>query len=648
MSQGAFSVTAKFLFTLLCSILAGFLGFVFCSQVVRLESEFAIYGASIVFGTFVFIILQTIQSQSEGNVERGEILIPEWLAKFRAWWATRNDPYKFFWGGLHIPSASGNLGMVAVGAPSSGKTVSIRLFLQSVLPLVGAVPDHRALIYDAKNEMMPILAGMEIDTHPQNGLVKILNPYDTRSYYWEMWRDITDIKISAEMALLVVPINPQAKEPVWDNRARSIIDGILQSFILTNKKWTLRDLCAATLTKERIESVLAACPSTKSLIASKLEYGKSSDSVLFTLQSSMEKYHGIAALWDSMPEERGISFDDWLNNQNGSILLLGQARDGTPLGDINKLMVARIGQLISKQSDLPSRRTWIVIDELRQCGRLDLSEIATTGRGRGASLVLGYQDNNGLRDAYGADGAKELLGMCQHKAVFRLSSESTAEEAAKEIGKQDVKDDNGQVRTRFAVLPSELTSIAHIPETNKRNGLTGYYKSTAIGAYKLKINGRKLFSEMLAPINQNVAGIMHVNPNDFPFEDWTDSDLARLGYIAMQTDTTQPPPTAPDEEQFYNEDGTPWEPPDYDFSDFNWEGGKSETSFKDIFADIYGKESAEENTSGEQPPQTKAKNPTPKAKPDDDDPLSGIGRRGKKAKRPFTDDEFEKGVQDRG
>jgi len=648
MSQGAFSITAKLFLSVFCGLLAGFLGFVFFSQVVRLESEFGRYGASIVFGAFVFIVFQTIQSQSRGDVERGETLIPEWLAKFRSWWKTRNDPYKFFWGGLHLPFASGNLGLVAVGAPSSGKTVSIRLFLQSVLPLVGKVADHRALIYDAKSEIMPILSGMGIDTHPQNGMVKILNPYDVRSYYWEMWRDIADIRVSADIALLLIPVNPESRDPVWDTRARELLCAVLDAFILTKKQWSLRDLCAATMTRERIKEVLESCPSTKALIPVMLkEDDKPTDSVIFTLQGAMGKYRGIAALWDSMPEERGISLTDWLNNPNGSILILGQAEDGTPLGNINKLMIARIGQLIKFQRDSSTRRTWIVIDELRQCGRLDLSAIATMGRGKGACLVIGYQDDEGLQDAYGKNGAKELLGMCQHKAVFRLSSDTTAKSAAEKFGTQDVIDDKGQERTRYTVSSSEFMTINHIPETNIKNGLTGYYKSAALGAYKLKINGQKLFYGMLSPIDQNVEGIIYVNVNDFPFEDWTDSDLTRLGYVVTQSNTAQTPPIDPNDYNF-SEGEQEFKPhTQFDFSGFNWESKNSGESFRDIFADLFGTESAEENTSAKQPPQSKANEPKPKPKatPDDDDPLGGIK---KKAKKPFTDDEFEKGVQDRG
>ena len=650
MSQGAFSITGKLFLSVFGALLAGFLAFVFFSQIVRLESEFATYGASIVFGAFIFIVVQAIQSQSAGDVERGETLIPEWQAKFRSWWKTRNDPFKFFWGGLYLPFASGNLGLVAVGAPSSGKTVSIRLFLQSVLPFVGVVPDHRALIYDAKSEIMPILSGMGIDTHPQNGLVKILNPYDVRSYYWEMWRDIADINVSASLALLLIPVNSQARDPVWDTRARSLLHSVIDAFIHTKKEWSFRDLCAATMTKERMKEVLESCPQTKHIVASKLRDDKATDSVVFTLQGAMEKYHGIAALWDSMPEERGISLTDWLNNPIGSILILGQAEDGTPLGDINKLMIARIGQLIKFQRDSSTRRTWIVIDELRQCGRLDLSAIATMGRGKGACLVVGYQDDDGLIDAYGKNGAQELLGMCQHKAVFRLSSDTTAKSAAEKFGTQDVKDDNGQERTRYAVSSSEFMTVNEIPETNIKNGLTGYYKSAAIGAYKLTINGQKLFYRMLAPIDQNVEAISYVNVNDFPFEDWTDADLARLGYIVMSPNTAQTPPINPDDYDF-SEDEQGFPPPDtnFDFSGFTWDGNNNPGgSWRDIFPVLFDKEPAEENTSDEQPPpQSKASEPTPKAesKSDDDDPLSAHKKRGKR-KRPFTDDEFEKGVQE--
>jgi hypothetical protein len=176
-------------------------------------------------------------------------------------------------------------------------------------------------------------------------------------------------------------------------------------------------------------------------------------------------------------------------------------------------------------------------------------------------------------------------------------------------------------------------SINHIPETDLENGLTGYYKSAAIGAYKLTINGQKLFYGMLLPKDENIEAIRYINPNDFPFKDWKYSDLTRLGY----------------EEQLYNEDGTPWEPSDFDFSGFTSKGNNFGRGFREIFDDLFCEKSAEENPSAKPPPQSKASDPTPNAKPDDNDPFGGIGRKGKKAKGKdkgtFTKEDLEKSIQ---
>ncbi|MGV2342203.1 MAG UNVERIFIED_CONTAM: type IV secretion system DNA-binding domain-containing protein [Planctomycetaceae bacterium] len=46
---------------------------------------------------------------------------------------------------------------LAVGTTGSGKTVVMRLLMQSVLPEIGSGNDVRAVIYDAKQDMMSIL-----------------------------------------------------------------------------------------------------------------------------------------------------------------------------------------------------------------------------------------------------------------------------------------------------------------------------------------------------------------------------------------------------------------------------------------------------------------------------------------------------------
>jgi hypothetical protein len=281
--------------------------------------------------------------------------------------------------------------------------------------------------------------------------------------------------------------------------------------------------------------VLGSYPHTKLVIETQLDKGTATEGVIFQLQSSMERFQGIAAIWDSLATKgRGVSLTEWLEEEAGSILILGAAEEGTPLGDINKLIISRLGQLIkSTRREVETRRTWIVVDELRQCGRLDLMPIGNMGRGFGASLVIGYQDHEGLRGVYKGGAADELLGMCQHKAILRLESKETADWAANRFGTQEVRED-GQSKIKPVVLDSQLMSLREIPNTTKKNGLTGFYKSAAIGAYRLTIKGLDLCS-----IDKTVEGIIDINPNDFPFIDWDETELKQF---ATEEQKQLPPP----------------------------------------------------------------------------------------------------------
>lgn len=474
------------------------------------------------------VVASIVKNSKEALYQRGENLIHPYQAKLLSIWKTRSDQYPFFWGGLWLPFSTGVKGMVAVGSPGSGKTITIRLFLQSVIHLVGQVPDHRAIIYDAKQDMFQILSGMSIDTSVENGLVKTLNPYDERAFYWNISRDISDIQTADEIALVFIP-KEDTKDPVWQNAARQILQGVIESFILSDSAWSLRDICSATRKVERLKAILNNHDHTRGLV-NELEKGKTSDSILFELRTHIKPFEIIASLWGKLPKERKVSFEDWLEDKNGSILLLGAGEDGTALGRINQLIIKRLSQLISRhQTNSDTRRTWIIIDEIRQCGRLDLSPIATMGRSKGASLVVGFQDKDGLNDSYTKDVSNELLGMCQHKAIFSLSTASTASWASEEFGTQEVLE-NEITKERPVILPSEFTSRRHTPETNWWNGLTGYYKSVSIGAYKKRLIGARLFgyepviNSMLAPLDTSIEGFIKRDKRDQIFSDWSKED----------------------------------------------------------------------------------------------------------------------------
>jgi ABC-type dipeptide/oligopeptide/nickel transport system ATPase component len=514
----------RFLFEVGVFFFSTALAFVFFTAVYPLDTgEGATvifpYVASVFVGGILYMMAYMIGGGEAKGVERGERLRPTWKIKLRSRWKTLLDLYPFFWGGVWYPFSAGVKSLAAVGAPGSGKSVNIRLFLQSILSKIGRVRDHRAILFDAVGNLFPILAGMGIDVSLARGLVRTLHPFDQRSWAWELWRDLRDFRTIDEIAVIFIPLQ-ETGDPFWSNSARSLLKGVLKGLIALGQPWTLWDVCFYMRSLDRMKQLLEDTPETRHLIQKILEKGKASEGIDATLYSYMERYEVIAAIWKKIPPERHLSLTEWLTTTKGSILLLGRGARGTAHDAINQLIVERLGQLITiHQKESSTRRTWMVFDEIRQSGKLNLDPIATMGRAKGAVLVIGYQDQSGLEDAYNEKVATELLGMCQHKMYFLLGTEKTATYAAKDIGKQDYIDENGNEKERWVVHPNELTSSAHIPETNRRHGCTFYAKSVTYGAYKMRLRGRRLFGQMLRPPDMRVEGFIERPASDQYFHE---------------------------------------------------------------------------------------------------------------------------------
>jgi len=214
----------------------------------------------------------------------------------------------------------------------------------------------------------------------------------------------------------------------------------------------------------------------------------------------------------------------------------------TALDAINQVIFKRLSELILAQTESESRRTWTFLDELRQAGKLEgLSSLLTKGRSKGACVVLGYQDIEGLRDVYGTQLANEIAGQCSNKAVLRCDSPDTARWASALFGQREVlevrlgvshasndrtsQSTNQATAKRDVVLPSEIMGLA---PTTQRNGMQGFFLTPHVGAYYAHFDGDILVSSLA---KRNLAF-----PDLIPREDgeqylamWQDEDRKRLG-----------------------------------------------------------------------------------------------------------------------
>lgn len=290
---------------------------------------------------------------------------------------------------------------------------------------------HRALVYDAKLEVIPQLAGMGLQAP-----ILILNPFDKRSVAWDMAVDITEPATAKQIASIFIPEDKNASQPFFADAARQLLEGVMVAFILSRPlKWTLRDVLVALKSGKRLTAVLSSSPVTEDLVETYLSNERETKSVLATIATKLGPLDVVAALWESA--ESKVSLREWLNSE--SILVLGNDEAyRSSLDIINQVIFKRVVELILAQPETNMGRTWFFLDEVKEAGNLDaLGRLMTKGRSVGASVVLGFQDVDGMYEAFGENQAKSILGQCATKVFLRLDSPETAKWAESVFGEYE-------------------------------------------------------------------------------------------------------------------------------------------------------------------------------------------------------------------
>lgn len=459
-------------------------------------------GALLLLTVLTVMLLRRIYKQKKSKIRhiRGPKLLSYKEALRKAERSLKAGDAAITWAGVKIPEQSAGNHFAIIGATGSGKTVTISAFMQSVLPSIIEGSGKRALIYDNKQDMLPVLSEMNI-----NCPVYTLNPFDRRGIAWDIASDIRSPSAAYQAASTLIPRNPHASQPFFDNAARHILSGVIIALVLTRgRRWNLKDVLLILRNKETIVRMLSISTET----ASVLEYFSNlhtAQNVLSSLRSHMQPYEIIAAAWSHA--EVSLSLESWANKS--SVLLLGndeRARDA--LDAINRLIFKRISEILLSRDEGLKERTWIILDEVREAGKLNgLNSLLTRGRSKGVSIMLGFQDIEGLRDVYGPRMANEMVGQCGHIGVLGLCSPETAEWASRRFGESESVEkqtaENRQygassgflkksgetvsdrIRREKLVLPSEFL---HLPSPPVAGKIHGFFISPGIGAFRGEID----------------------------------------------------------------------------------------------------------------------------------------------------------------
>jgi type IV secretory pathway TraG/TraD family ATPase VirD4 len=456
------------------------------------------------------------------------------------------------WGGVPVPWAEAPHHFYVVGMSGSGKTITLRLLMQQVLPGLGTgrAGGHRAVIYDSKGDLLPILAGMR-DRGPLHGDIYTLNPFDgrhdeARQMYavgWDIARDCPDEITALEIATILCPV-PRHEKNFFEQAARNILYGVLLGLReAAGTRWRFEDVFIALREQASIERLMQRTAKGRSLHHYAFGRRERVDDVLNTLVGTMTAYEPIAALWSHA--EKRLSLQEWVEGE--SLLVLSHSEKAeTAVHAINRVLLTRLAQLLLDQPDSDTRRSWLFLDEvpkIRSWEKLEL--LLTNGRSKGICCVLGFQDIEGTQEAYGEKKAHSLINQCASAALLKAQGNTARWEAqmigeyealVRRYGRSFVSNAQGgssgltsqeQYERREAVFHAEFQNL---PPTNRRNGLWGYYRTAATGAFgPVHYPGPELFDRMLWPKDPTVPEVEPRPPGQQTLPVWTQGDWLRLG-----------------------------------------------------------------------------------------------------------------------
>jgi type IV secretory pathway TraG/TraD family ATPase VirD4 len=450
-----------------------------------------------------------------------------------------------------------------LGGTGSGKSTFLRMLMASVLNEPPTLPPA-AFVYDPKREFLPVLEGLG---RAQDCVV--LNPMDRRCAAWDLSADFRDPVAVRQLAAILTeePDRGSDENRFFRNAVQDILSAVMSTFIALAREeaaWTLRDVVLGCIYPAYLDAILAHTrdPYGRLLLPNirvKQVYFQDADprtksNIKASVQAALAIYEPIAAVWDwaqSRPADqwpRVFSVTRWL--EEGLVLVLGNDEGArASLDPINRAIFQRAVEKTLSEPARPSPgaigRTWFFLDEVREAGKLTLlPRLLNKARAHSASVVLAFQDIEGLKEEYGEHVALELVAQCNNKVVLRVDSPSTAEWAAslfgeflgpemsfgKNVGPQYSESTHWAKAVRQNVYTSQ---VLFLQRAGPQNGIPGFYKHGEQDPDQPQLAHLAEWATDVAPYlppASNTAPYQpHASPDVFSLRPFDSKDWERLG-----------------------------------------------------------------------------------------------------------------------
>ncbi len=465
------------------------------------------------------------------------------------------------------------MGGLMVGAPGSGKTVSMKMLMKPVLKRIKDGHQTRAVVYDSKTDMMPFFAAILGEEQFDEKTI-ILNPLDSRASAWDMANDIEDRFQIETFASNLIPA-PQSLESnrYFNQTAQMILAQVMialdqiASFQTSDGKkrgnWRLKDLVMICRSETLMRTLLEMVPATRPTVAEHFHKDNPAfQSVKSTLAVHMAELESIALAWDHFQDEgQTFTTKEWIDNPR--LIVLGnnhRAREATRR--INTLMLSQLQMHVldldfeTEDSPDKDKESWFILDEFRELGKIEnFNDFLVTCRAKRAPVVVGFQDISGLYALYKKEPAQEILACFNSLSMFHINNSNppTQKWASDTIGQEwdeavtantsSGESAGGYQSSRGTSKKYELQTVMQPPEFSKKLPLiktSGELHSASIvsGEFaKMYIPAEELFQNPESMYFMNDEGLTKTGVPCLERFDlstldtvsvWTDKDAKRL------------------------------------------------------------------------------------------------------------------------
>ncbi|MBP7052163.1 MAG: type IV secretion system DNA-binding domain-containing protein [Phycisphaerae bacterium] len=456
------------------------------------------------------------------DVLRGTVVISMKQAKRIAAEITLPSELVLNWAGIYIPERYSEHHFCVVGSTGGAKTLILRLLLGTIVSHIKPGSDWRCIINDPKRQAMEVLAGMPVECD-----ILLVNPFDARCVAWDPAKDITTRAMAEQLAAIFIP-DHSTQNPFWPAAARDLLSIAVEALIfLRPGEWTLADVLHILSKPSRTQSFVEQVPHLRDRIQE--HFARRPDTVLdvfYTLLAYLSPFRAVANLMATA--SRRISIAQWVTES--SIIVLGEIPSmHAPMSAINRLLFHCLSDAILSQPDSDVRKTYCLLDELVDMGRLDaLPQFLDQGRSKGARAVISFLTYEGLQAVYGDRQGAQIANMPANKCFLRTDSEETAAWMSRTIGDMEVRQwtrsthpNQGnslseQIITKPAVLPSQFMRL---PLAN-RERFYSYCVTPCIGVY----GGATRFGKMLLPKGKAENFIPRPDSDQLPPAHLADTD----------------------------------------------------------------------------------------------------------------------------